>query len=81
MVQEKLKFLIFFQKSTSGYQVRCSIDRSDWVSYPYTGFLKKGREMTAEGARRYARKHIEHRRGTKEWAQYDYVIDESGLEE
>jgi hypothetical protein len=71
------KFRIFFRKSTSGYQVLCDIEREPTFSWPYTGFLKDGREFTAEGALKYAEKYIEHR--SKKEPDYKYVIDERGL--
>ena len=55
------RFIIFFKKSTSGYQVCCRIERKPTFAWDYIGFLDHGKEYkTLEDALEYANKYIRH---------------------
>jgi hypothetical protein len=72
-----LIFRIYFEKCSSGFQVKCAIDREA----PYTtfyGILKNGRIMSKEKTLSYAKNHIVYRKSSEN-TPYEYMIDETNL--
>jgi len=71
------EFLLFFHKSTGGYQVWCRIENRQYCTWPYVGVLRNGREMTPRGCRKYVDHYIVSRRAQD--PHYFFRVDDSKL--
>jgi len=73
------EFLIFFRRSTGGFQAFCRIEREPSFSCPYVGVLRHGREMSPDGCKKFAAHYLAQRKARE--PEYLYRIDESGLDD